>query len=123
MSLLLRRLCCAESLTPEERDAKVDELVSFVRHAAANHLDTPVRAMSPFAGWGLWIGCEPRVAGGSREPFCFFWRSLHGIRPNCLVDRPTPPLAQVDVTIRMTDEWGISLLNRESAGRHAATSQ
>ncbi len=71
MSLLLRRLCCAESLTPEERDAKVDELVSFVRHAAANHLDTPVRTVSPFAGWGLWIGCEPRVAGGSREPFWF----------------------------------------------------
>lgn len=41
------------------------------------------------------------------------------------MDLPRPPLlpAQVDVAIRMTDEWGISLLNRASGRRGAATSQ
>lgn len=43
--MLLRGRFRAESLNPDERDAKVDELVSFVRNAAANQLDTPVSCL------------------------------------------------------------------------------
>lgn len=65
LSPLLRRLVRAESLTPEERDAKVNELVSFVRYAAANHLDTPVSSWNLKAGRGR--ASAARLGGWARR--------------------------------------------------------